>query len=175
MLTLNACAVLTGATSLLAVGEWIADAPPHVLERLGMRPDPALPRRLVPSEATVRRLRAHIDGDALDRAVGGWPTDRRPETTTGLRGLSVDGKSLRGAAKAQGWRIHLFAAVEHTTGLVLAQLDVGEKTGEVTRFQPLLDTVADLATTVVTSDGRERVPSYDRLTVTFAYCARDGL
>ncbi|MDX2525270.1 ISAs1 family transposase [Streptomyces europaeiscabiei] len=150
-LTLTACAVLTGATSLLAVGEWIADAPPHVLERLGVSPDPVLPRRLVPSETTVRRLLARIDGDALDRAVGGWLADRRPQST-GLRGLSVDGKSLRGAAKAQGRRIHLLAAVEHTTGLVLAQLDVGEKTGEVTRFQPLLDTVADLAATVVTSD-----------------------
>ncbi len=48
--------------------------------------------------------------------------------------------------------MHLFAAVEHTTGLVLAQLDVGEKTGETTCFQPLLDTIADLAGTVVTSD-----------------------
>ena len=64
----------------------------------------------------------------------------------------MDGKSLRGAAKAQGRRIHLLAAVEHTTGLVLAQLDVGEKFGEVTRFQPLLDTVADLAATMVTSN-----------------------
>ncbi|RPK86059.1 hypothetical protein EES45_00025 [Streptomyces sp. ADI97-07] len=51
----------------------------------------------------------------------------------------MDGKFLRGAAKAQGRRIPLLAAVEHTTGLVLAQLDVGEKAGEVTRFQPLLD------------------------------------
>lgn len=58
-------------------------------------------------------------------------TDRRP-AGPGLRGLSVDGKSLRGAAKAQGWKIHLLAAVEHITGLVLAQLDVGEKTGETT-------------------------------------------
>ncbi|MFD3998909.1 ISAs1 family transposase [Streptomyces sp. NPDC058583] len=64
----------------------------------------------------------------------------------------MDGKSLRGAAKARGRKIHLLAAVEHTTGLVLAQLDVGEKTGETTRFQPLLDSVADLAGTVVTSD-----------------------
>ncbi|MFJ3439194.1 transposase family protein [Streptomyces cyaneofuscatus] len=151
VLTLTACAVLTGATSLLAVGEWIAEAPPHVLERLGVSPDPVLPRRLVPSEATVRRLLARIDGDALDRAVGGWLADRQPQSS-GLRGLSVDGKSLRGAAKAQGRRMHLLAAVEHITGLVLAQLDVGEKTGEVTRFQPLLDTVADLAATVVTSD-----------------------
>ncbi|MEU5415066.1 hypothetical protein [Streptomyces clavifer] len=46
----------------------------------------------------------------------------------------MDGKFLRGAAKAQGRRIPLLAAVEHTTGLVLAQLDVGEKAGEVTRY-----------------------------------------
>ncbi|MDQ0771719.1 hypothetical protein QF026_000185 [Streptomyces aurantiacus] len=46
---------------------------------------------------------------------------------------------------ATGRRIHLLAALEHTTGLVLAQLDVGEKTDEITCFQPLLDTVTDLA------------------------------
>ncbi|MFJ5843309.1 ISAs1 family transposase [Streptomyces shenzhenensis] len=59
---------------------------------------------------------------------------------------------LRGAAKANGRKIHLLAALEHATGLVLAQLDVGEKTNEITCFQPLLDTVADLAGVVVTSD-----------------------
>nr|WP_269857054.1 ISAs1 family transposase [Streptomyces sp. RPT161] len=42
--------------------------------------------------------------------------------------------------------------MEHTTGLVLAQLDVGKKTGETTCFQSLLDTVADPAGMVVTSD-----------------------
>ncbi|MEU6067515.1 hypothetical protein ABZ864_24280 [Streptomyces sp. NPDC047082] len=35
MLALTAYAVLAGATSLLAVGEWMTDAPPSVLERLG--------------------------------------------------------------------------------------------------------------------------------------------
>nr|WP_254552814.1 transposase [Kitasatospora sp. MMS16-BH015] len=59
---------------------------------------------------------------------------------------------MRGAARAKSRRIHLLAAVEHTTGLVLAQLDVAEKTNEITCFQPLLDTIADLAGTVVTSD-----------------------
>ncbi|WP_234341727.1 transposase family protein [Streptomyces sp. NRRL S-646] len=38
VLALTACAVLAGTTSLLAVGEWITDAPPSVLERLGVRP-----------------------------------------------------------------------------------------------------------------------------------------
>ncbi|PTH87614.1 ISAs1 family transposase [Streptomyces sp. A244] len=154
VLALTACAVLAGATSLLAVGEWIADAPGYVLEQVGSHPDPLLLRRVLPAEATVRRLLARIDGDALDRAVGSWLADRRPKTTgaAGLRGLAVDGKSLRGAARAKDRKIHLLAALEHTTGLVLAQLDVGEKTNEIVCFQPLLDTVADLAGVVVTSD-----------------------
>nr|WP_241839674.1 ISAs1 family transposase [Streptomyces sp. CB02058] len=90
----------------------------------------------------------------MDRTVGRWLADRRPKTTgtAGPRGLAVDGKSLRGAAKAKGRKIHLLAALEHTTGLVLAQLDIGENTNEITCFKPLLDTVADLAGTVVTSD-----------------------
>ncbi|WP_341867072.1 ISAs1 family transposase [Streptomyces tirandamycinicus] len=112
------------------------------------------PRRALPAETTVRRLLARIDGDGLDRSVGSWLADRRPKTTgsAGLRGLAVDGKSLRGAARANDRKIHLLAALEHTTGLVLAQLDVGEKTNEITCFQLLLDTVADLAGTEVTSD-----------------------
>ncbi|MGY3199665.1 putative transposase YbfD/YdcC [Streptomyces sp. TE5632] len=64
----------------------------------------------------------------------------------------MDGKSLRGAAKAKGRKIHLLAARDHTTVLVLAQRDVGEKTNEITCFQPRLDTVTDLAGVVVTSD-----------------------
>src|SRR3954447_11199925 len=44
-LALSACAVLAGATSILAVGEWITDAPPHVLEHVGVRLDPLFPKR----------------------------------------------------------------------------------------------------------------------------------
>ncbi|MFF7365755.1 transposase family protein [Streptomyces sp. NPDC008125] len=69
VLALTACAVLAGATSLLAVGEWIADAPVHVLKQVGAHPDPLLPRRVLPAETTVRRLLARVDGDALDRAA----------------------------------------------------------------------------------------------------------
>ncbi|MFC7014348.1 hypothetical protein ACFQMH_22005 [Streptomyces viridiviolaceus] len=43
-------------------------------------------------------------------------------------------RACAGAAKATGRKIHLLAAREHTTGVVLAQLDVGEKTNEITRF-----------------------------------------
>ncbi|MER7221147.1 MULTISPECIES: transposase family protein [Streptomyces] len=127
VLALTACAVLAGATSLLAVGEWITDAPPFVLERLGVRPDPLSPKRCVPAEATVRRLLARVDGDALDRAVGRWPADRRAGADGQLHAVAVDGKTLRGAARATGRKIHLLAACDHLSGLVLAQLDLARR------------------------------------------------
>ena len=145
--------MLTGATSLLAVSKWANDAPP-VLATVGGTLDVLTARHSVPGEATLRRVLSRVDGDALDRAVGRWLADRNQATAqaTGLRGIAVDGKSLRGAARTGGRRIHLLAALDRTSGLVLAQLDVGEKTNEIACFQPLLDTVADFADAVVTSD-----------------------
>ncbi|MFJ6438414.1 transposase [Streptomyces sp. NPDC091416] len=52
----------------------------------------------------------------------------------------------------KGRKVYLLAALGHATGLVMAQLDVGEKTNEITCLQPMLGTVDDLAATVVISD-----------------------
>ena len=84
----------------------------------------------------------------------GEPCRRRPRSG-GCRPASTATRWTRrsaGAAKARGRKIHLLAALEHITGLVLAQLDVGEKTNEITCFQPLPDSVAGPAGAVVTSD-----------------------
>ncbi|WP_258573624.1 hypothetical protein [Streptomyces sp. KM273126] len=78
-----------------------------MLQAVGARPDPLLPKQLLPAESTVRRLLARGDGDALDQAVGRWLANRRSRTASGPRALAVDGKSLRGAAKARGRKIHL--------------------------------------------------------------------
>ncbi|WNO62402.1 ISAs1 family transposase [Streptomyces sp. AM2-3-1] len=151
VLALAACAVLAGATSLLAISEWAADAPPPVLDRLGARRCPLTGIRPVPCETTIRRTLARLDADALDRAVGAWLSDRRPNPTV-RRAVAVDGKTVRGAARADGRKIHLLAALDHAHSLVLAQMDVGAKTNEITCFQPLLESVSGLAGTVVTSD-----------------------
>ncbi|MFI9306635.1 transposase family protein [Streptomyces triculaminicus] len=85
MPALTACAVLAGATSLPAVGEWITDAPPSVLECLGVRPHPPFPRRCLPAEATVRRLLGRIDGDAwLPPSTPHVRARRRMATSTDL-------------------------------------------------------------------------------------------
>jgi predicted transposase YbfD/YdcC len=97
--------------------------------------------------ATVRRVLARVDADALDRAIGAWlaaqqpppPTSRRPQ-----RAVAVDGKTLRGSGHQPNPPVHLLAAMDHTSRAVLAQTDVNHTTNEITRFQPLLDGV-DLA------------------------------
>ncbi|WP_328551061.1 transposase family protein [Streptomyces sp. NBC_00358] len=104
VLALTACAVLAGATSLLAVGEWIADAPAHVPRQVGARRNPLLPWRVLPSETTVRRPLARIDGDAPDRTIGrlarGPPTERDRDRTAPRTGRGR--QESAGAARAKG-------------------------------------------------------------------------
>ncbi|WP_256082669.1 hypothetical protein [Streptomyces sp. AVP053U2] len=52
----------------------------------------------------------------------------------------------------RGRKIHLLTACDHASALVPAQMDVGEKANGTTRFQPLPDTLEDLAGTGVTGD-----------------------
>jgi predicted transposase YbfD/YdcC len=64
-------------------------------------------------------------------------------------GLSVDGKTTRGARTGAG-APHLVAAVTHT-GVVVGQRQVAEKSNEITAFIPLLDPL-ELTGVVVTAD-----------------------
>jgi len=164
VLALAACAVLAGAMSLSAIAEWAADAPPAVLAALGGRvrePTGAT----APAEATIRRVLQRVDGDALDTAIGTWlatrDSDRRAPDQR--RSLAVDGKTVRGARRADGTQVHLLAAMTGT-GLVTAQREVGGKTNEITVFQPLLAGL-DLADTVVTFDALHSQTAHARFLV----------
>lgn len=147
--------MLAGARSLAAIGEWAADAPPQVLLTLGIRADPLTGMVRPPDEATVRRVLAGIDGDALDAAVSAWLARTSPAATpqngrVRWPAVAVDGKTLRGSGPAGG-QVHLLAAADHASQAVLGQVDVDGKSNEICAFQPLLDRV-DLTGTVVTSD-----------------------
>jgi hypothetical protein len=61
VLGLAVCAVLAGARSLAAIGEWAADAPGLVLAALGTRRDPLTGAFRPPAEATVRRVLGRVD------------------------------------------------------------------------------------------------------------------
>ena len=157
VLAVAVCAVLAGAKSFAAIGEWAADAPSQVLRALGVRSDPLTGVVAAPDEATVRRVLTGIDGDALDAAVGAWLRGlalgrqaASPAVLAPRPAVGVDGKTLCGSGPA-GAQVHLLAAMDHAGQAVLAQVEVDGKTNEITAFGPLLNRL-DLAGTVVTSD-----------------------
>jgi predicted transposase YbfD/YdcC len=157
VLAVAVAAVLTGARSLAAIGEWASDAPGQVLACLGVRRDLTGAWR-PPGEATVRRVLARIDADALDRAIGAWLAAQQPPANPPSppprpwrQAVAVDGKTLRGSGHHPSPQVHLLAAMDHTSRGVLGQVDVDTKTNEITGFQPLLDGL-DLAGRVLTAD-----------------------
>lgn len=151
-------AVLTGARSLIAIGEWITDAPQHVLGILGFVADPLTGLRPVPHAATVRRLLQRVDGDALDAAISAYLQARTPppikpdaaEKGPVRRVIAVDGKVVRGSRTRAAAAIQLLAAMDHH-GVVLAQRQVASKSNEIPSFAPLLGGL-ELENTVVTAD-----------------------
>jgi WD40 repeat protein len=145
ILVLALCAVLAGARSFTAIGEWVANASPHVLDTLGVG-------GCAPCESTLRRSLRHLDGDELDATVGNWAA--RCTTQPGLwRALALDGKTQRGAIGADGIARHLMAAIGHHAGAVLRQVNVERKTTDWDPFTGRTNWVGAVAT-VVLPDGR---------------------
>jgi predicted transposase YbfD/YdcC len=145
ILALAVCAVLAGARSFTAIGEWAADASEQVLSALDVGVCP-------PCESTIRRTLQRLDGDELDTAIGGWAAGRTEPPAGQRRVLAVDGKTVRGSAGDGQDARHLLAAVDHRTGVVLGQVDVASKTNEITLFPELCDRIADLTDAVLTAD-----------------------
>lgn len=109
----------------------------------------------------MRRVLQRIDGDAFDTAIGDWLSgraaasraagqDSHPSARPVRAAVAVDGKSLRGAVRADGRRVHLISALRDN-GIVLAQREVDVKSNEITAFRPLLERL-DLSGAVVTFD-----------------------
>ncbi|MFF4081070.1 transposase family protein [Streptomyces sp. NPDC001777] len=157
LLCAAAAAVLTGARSLIAIGELIGDAPQPVLGVLGFPAGPFTGIRPAPHAATVRRLLQRVDGDALDAAIGAYlrartprPEESEPPSKSAPRAIAVDGKTVRGSRTATTTAVQLLAAMDHH-GVVLAQRQVASKSNEIPSFQPLLDTI-NVENTVLTGD-----------------------
>ncbi|MHB8395052.1 MAG: ISAs1 family transposase [Candidatus Dormibacteria bacterium] len=153
ILLVAAAAAISGASSFTAIGEWARDAPQDVLARLGTRRHPSTGRYVAPHEATLRRALQAVDVERLDQAVGGWLEEqvRQGRIEQGQLAVAVDGKSVRGARQEDGRAVHLFAAMVHREGVVIAQSEVDHKTNEISAFRPLLEPL-DLEGVVVTAD-----------------------
>jgi predicted transposase YbfD/YdcC len=144
ILNLAVCAVLAGARSFTAIAEWAADADEQTLARLGVR-------RAAPSESTFRRTLQRLDADAFDDLAGAWAAQRTAPGPGGRRVIAVDGKTLRGSGHGSAPSRHLLAALDHSHGAVLGQVEVGAKTNEIPMFATLLDRIG-ITDAVITAD-----------------------
>ncbi|MFT3872309.1 MAG: ISAs1 family transposase [Nocardioides sp.] len=145
MLAVAVCAVVAGAKSFAAIGEFAADLDTGQLARFGM--DAA------PVESTLCKLFARLDAAALDAALAlyAWCRVRH---STGRRVIAIDGKTVRGARSAATSAPHLIAALDHATGVVVGQHQVEAKSNEIPAVRDLLAafTPSDLRGCVITLD-----------------------
>ncbi|MGP3691747.1 transposase family protein [Streptomyces sp. IBSNAI002] len=80
-----ACAVLAGARSYLAIGQWARHAPQDTLSRLGFHPRGPLGLRRAASVSTVRRVLAGVCPGGLADLLG--------HSLAGTESVAVDGKA----------------------------------------------------------------------------------
>jgi predicted transposase YbfD/YdcC len=166
-----------GNDRFTAVGQWIRRASQADLARLRAPWDPVAGRYRAPDEKTIRVVLDRLDPRALTRALlGPGPRRRRGAPPLAsvrgyrarqaaqrartlardrLRAVAVDGKTSRGARRADGTRVHLLGVAEHG-GRLLDQLEVDVKHNETSHFTELLEPL-DLDGAVVTFDALHTV------------------
>jgi predicted transposase YbfD/YdcC len=159
ILALAAAAVVAGARSYVAAGQWAANVPAGVLGALEVRVHPRTGRFVVPCESTIRRTLQACDGDQLDAVLGAWLYPRLDTEQ-----LIVDGKTLRGARVGDGRAVHVLAAMLGETRTVVAQREIAHKTNEITAFAPLLKDL-DLTGVLVTADAMHTQRAHARFLV----------
>jgi len=137
-------AVVAGARSFAAIGQWASELTAAQLAVLG------LSREVAPDASTFRKVFARLDAAALDQLAGAfvWVSTR---VAGGRRVIAIDGKTVRGARTASNAAPHLVSALDHASGTVLGQLAVAAKSNEIPAVRTLLAGF-DLAGVVVTVD-----------------------
>jgi len=141
LLAVAVCAVMAGASSVTAIADWLHDLDDIARARLGFI-------RKVPATSTMWRLLIRLDADLLATILAGWLRTRTQPATPRPRRyrqvIAVDGKTLRGARRADGSQVHLLSALDTSTGIILAQVTVSAKSNEIPAFTPLLDAIERL-------------------------------
>lgn len=149
ILAVAICALLSGAKSFIAIGEWAAGLTQDMLKRLGCRYNERLRAYIPPSEPTLRRTLQSVDAEEADRLIGQWL-----ESQAQGNAVAVDGKVLRGSKGPDGKRVHLVSAFLHREKMVIAQQQVDKKSNEIRAFKPLLKPL-DLQGKVITADAMQ--------------------
>jgi hypothetical protein len=150
ILALVCCAIMSGARSYAAIGQWGQDQDIALMHGLGFTRTP-------PKSGGIRKVLIALDMVRFEGALTRWAQSRRgePIATAPWEALALDGKSVRGSFDGLEKAVHLLSLMSHESGLTLAQTAVPqgaqEKTNEHKTAIPLLKRV-DLTRRVVTGD-----------------------
>ena len=146
-LTIAVAARLAGYRGVSAFGEFAARLDEEQRKAVGGFWSPTRRRYTVPATSTFHYMLSAMPSDTLDRALRAWSARHGGETP-----VAMDGKDVRGASKQVGKeRRMMVVAVEHGSGLVLGQVQIGAKTNEIPAVRELSRQL-DLAGRVVTVD-----------------------
>jgi DDE_Tnp_1-associated/Transposase DDE domain len=131
ILTAVCCAIMCGAKSYNAIGQWVQDQDISLMHRLGFTRRP-------PKAGGIRKLLIALNLKAFEQALTRWveallsrPIVAGPSL---LEAFALDGKSARGSFDGLQKAVHLLSLLAHESGLTLAQAVVPnggeEKTNE---------------------------------------------
>lgn len=136
MLAATVCGLLCGIRGYETLVEWLHDLPVDFWHALGFTRKP-------PRKDAFRTLLMRLDPERLQSVLSEWIEHdlglALGENT--LQAVSFDGKSLCGTLRPYARAVHLLAAVDHTSGCVLSQCRVSEKTNEHKAALELLKTL----------------------------------
>ena len=174
VLVLAMAARLAGYRGVTAFAQFAALLDPAQRQAVGCFYSPSRHRYTTPSITTFHNILATLPPETLEQAVAAWTRQQNgqappDEEDTGsqeaawrvpgedarqalLVGIAMDGKDLRGASKqTPDGRRMLVAAVEHSRGRVLGQVEVDSKTNEIPAVRELAAAL-ELAGRAVTLD-----------------------
>ncbi|NES13367.1 ISAs1 family transposase [Micromonospora sp. PPF5-17B] len=138
LLAVGVCAVIAGACTFAAVHDWVRDLDRSRWRALGFSDT-------VPAATTLWRLLIRVDASVLQQVLTRWLRARSgPLQITSRRWrlvIAIDGKVLRGSRTVDGRQVHLLAAYDTHTGIVLGQVQITAKSNEIPAFTPLLDLI----------------------------------
>jgi predicted transposase YbfD/YdcC len=151
ILLIAVSAVLAGARSYAAIGDWAAVTRPAV----GVCGRP-------PHAATIRRVLLAVDPVAVQAALTAWTLAHRDAAAGAAKQaslprneqrqvLAIDGKNLRGGRQRNGQQTKLVSVIDHAHRLVLTQTEVCDG-NEIAAFITALDTLPQLRGCLITAD-----------------------
>ncbi|MFQ5688234.1 MAG: ISAs1 family transposase [Candidatus Scalindua sp.] len=147
IIAISICAIISNARSFAAIAEWAQRCSQNMLLRLRCRYNKKTKRYEPPSEPTIRRFLQKLDPAPVDKSLYAWIQSLAPNNSP----VGVDGKTLKGAKKEDGRKVHLLSAFLHEQGTVLAQCEVESKTNEIPMVPVLLENI-DMQGRAVTLD-----------------------